>query len=159
MSNDPKVLFQWQAKAEHRPHVLPVIFLVLINCCTAVTSVHVRSCFAKVASVHCLSIRRTAETALVCKSMTRSLDETCPTSMFAAMQIVQRGAAGPVRAHLQACHRARSTGPDALYLDDKHIQTDGKGRYNTGRRCCCARLARNLRTTDGIVVNSYCHEA
>ena len=73
-----------------------------------------RSCFAKVASVHCLSIRRTAETALVCKSMTRSLDEAFPTSMFAAMQIVQRGAAGPVRAHLQACHRARSTGPDAF---------------------------------------------
>ncbi len=131
VSNDPKLLFQWQAKVEHRPHVLPVIFLVLINCCTAVTSVHARSCFAKVASVHCLSIRRTAETALVCKSMPGSLDEAFPTSMLAAMQIVQRGAAGPVRVHLQACHRARSTGPDALHLGDKHIQTDGKGQYNT----------------------------
>jgi len=131
VSNDFKILFQWQAKIKHRAHILPVIFLVLINCCTAVTSVHARSCFAKVASVHCLSIRRTAETAPVCNSLPGSLDEAFPTSMFAAVQTVQRGAAGPVRAQLQACHRARSTGPDALYLGDEHIQTDGKGQYNT----------------------------
>ena len=52
--------------------------------------------------------------------------------MLAATQIVQRGAAGPVRVHLQARHRARSTGPDALHLGTKYIQTHGKGQYNTG---------------------------
>ncbi len=57
-------------------------------------------------------------------------DEALPTSLFAAMQMVQRGAAGPMRVHLQACHKARSTGPDALHLGAKHIQTHGKGQYN-----------------------------